>query len=501
MKLRLPRRRLWRCAIYVISLLLVLTAIDLTLVETRRTIHPGYETTRIDGPLQADGSIDYLMALDNRFSQGITPENNAVPLLLRALGRKMLAKNQPPDGITDRLGMQHLPEHGDYLIEYDGYCLAHSSQGEPNPFASDAPTPIPWPLIVKPITAQWIKENEKPLALITEASKRPRFFIPFYGGYRPETMTELYLPHVAPLRDVCRPFLTRALIRLEAGDAAGFREDVLTVHRLARLLGQASTMVERVVANGWMEIPACQVERLAAANGKLTAEQARILAAELEAMRDLPPIMDCIDVLERFAMLDLLQSAARMGPARAGRLFSEVMGDRAGFSGPIYRFIPMPYEECMRRFNHFYDGAFAATRQPSYSKCLAAMRLWDRETSKIRAKNRVALMLTADWPVMFFMPSLFRPYTLEYRARRENRLTQVALALAAFKGDHHAYPATLAELSPGYLRAIPIDLFSEKPLIYSPTAKGYKLYSVSSNIVDEGGSSTKPADDIEVNVP
>src|SRR5262245_60342010 len=110
MRLRLPRRRIFRAAIYITCLILVLLALDLLLVRWRRNVSPGYFTTRITGPLRDDGRIDYLTALESHFSQGVTPQNNCVPLLLRAYGRAALPANQPEDGITNRLGMPHLPK-------------------------------------------------------------------------------------------------------------------------------------------------------------------------------------------------------------------------------------------------------------------------------------------------------------------------------------------------------------------------------------------------------
>src|SRR5438105_1659437 len=77
MKLRLPQRRVWRAAIYLGSSILVLVALDLVLVEARRKITPGFDTTRIVGPVMPDGSVDYLTAIEEHFGQGVTPQNNA----------------------------------------------------------------------------------------------------------------------------------------------------------------------------------------------------------------------------------------------------------------------------------------------------------------------------------------------------------------------------------------------------------------------------------------
>ena len=88
MKLRLPKRRVWRVAIYLGALLLIAIAIDLVIADARRTIRPGYLTTRIVEPRLPDGSIDYATAVDQHFGRGVTPENNAAVALLQVLGRR-----------------------------------------------------------------------------------------------------------------------------------------------------------------------------------------------------------------------------------------------------------------------------------------------------------------------------------------------------------------------------------------------------------------------------
>ena len=46
------------------------------------------ETTRLVGPLRPDGSVNFLAALREMTGRGVTPQNNAVVLLLQALGPK-----------------------------------------------------------------------------------------------------------------------------------------------------------------------------------------------------------------------------------------------------------------------------------------------------------------------------------------------------------------------------------------------------------------------------
>jgi hypothetical protein len=90
------------------------------------------------------------------------------------------------------------------------------------------------------------------------------------------------------------------------------------------------------------------------------------------------------------------------------------------------------------------------------------------------------------------------------RANQTNSNLIVAFALAAYKGDNGTYPAKLDDLTPKYLDRVPIDLFSGKALCYRPTEKGYVLYSVGVNGIDDNGRTMADdpiGDDIVVRMP
>src|SRR5688572_22079688 len=48
-------------------------------------------------------------------------------------------------------------------------------------------------------------------------------------------------------------------------------------------------------------------------------------------------------------------------------------------------------------------------------------------------------------------------------------------------GGMWAYPAEVAALLPGYLKAVPVDWFNVKPLVYQNSGEAFVLYSVGSN--------------------
>ncbi|MBN1910859.1 MAG: hypothetical protein JW818_14030 [Pirellulales bacterium] len=61
------------------------------------------------------------------------------------------------------------------------------------------------------------------------------------------------------------------------------------------------------------------------------------------------------------------------------------------------------------------------------------------------------------------------------------------LALVEYYAKHGAYPAELEKLTPDFLDEAPRDPFSQGPLVYRLTEKGYRLYSVGRNGVDDKG--------------
>jgi hypothetical protein len=79
------------------------------------------------------------------------------------------------------------------------------------------------------------------------------------------------------------------------------------------------------------------------------------------------------------------------------------------------------------------------------------------------------------------------------RSETALRLMRTDVALRLYFIDKGAYPATLADLVPQYLEAVPIDPFSQQALIYKPQTNAYLLYSVGPDHTDDGGLSYRRA--------
>jgi hypothetical protein len=87
-----------------------------------------------------------------------------------------------------------------------------------------------------------------------------------------------------------------------------------------------------------------------------------------------------------------------------------------------------------------------------------------------------------------FTPGLGRVNFIAWRNKIDAESTLVTIALVRYRQDTGSYPETLDELVEArYIKQIPIDPFSDKPVIYRKTADGCILYSVGENLTDDGG--------------
>jgi len=86
-----------------------------------------------------------------------------------------------------------------------------------------------------------------------------------------------------------------------------------------------------------------------------------------------------------------------------------------------------------------------------------------------------------------FAPASLRTYQLEMRHLARRRVTLTVLAIERHRLAQGGLPNALGDLVPTYLAAVPIDPFDGQPLRYRLLEKGYVIYSIDTDEIDDGG--------------
>jgi hypothetical protein len=493
----------------------------------------GKETTHVTGPLDKEGYVDYEAALNERLGKGIIPEKNANVLLWKALGPTPEGGKGMPAEYFRLLGIEEPPERGEYFVSMSQYAKDRLKleSGEQIIAIEDKQTRAskrPWTAKDLPEIAGWLKANEKPLALVVEATKRPDYFNPLVTRKTEKGSTGLIgamLPSVHKCRELTTALAARAMLHTGEGRFNEAWQDLLACHRLGRLVARGARLIELLcgVAIDWYVSTA---ELAFLDRAELTTKQVQNCLRDLQELPPMPSPADKIDLGERFVLLDIVMMFHRHG-------FQLIEG-LAGGPGevPVDRF-KKPDPQTRKALDAFDWEAMLRNANRTYSRIAAAQRIKDhaaREKELDRLEQELkALQKDAtdsmklfkaflegkdpgktvfkkigDVLVRLMLPAFRKMQGAGDRAEQTQRNQYLAFALAAYRLDQGRYPAKLEDLAPKYLAAVPNDLFSGKALIYRPTENSYLLYSVGVNGIDEGGrwyDDDPPGDDPRVRMP
>src|SRR5262245_4004616 len=279
----------------------------------------GKETTDITEPLDKDGYLDYQAALNDRLGKGVAPEKNANVLLWKALGPRPEGGRGMPAEYFKRLGIEEPPARGDYLVGLNAYVRDQLKlEGAERDAVLDQQGRAgqrPWVAKDYPHIAAWLKANEKPLAVVVDATKRPDYFNPLVSHRaknEPGSLIGALLPSVQKCRELASALTARAMLRVGEGKLDEAWQDLLACHRLGRLVARGGTLIEALVGVAIDQITT-NADLAYLERGKLTTAQIQARLKDLQALPPIPPMADKVDLLERFTYLETLQLIRRGG--------------------------------------------------------------------------------------------------------------------------------------------------------------------------------------------
>ena len=150
------------------------------------------QTTYVTEPLLPSGLPNYEEYLRQKLREGVTPQNNAAVLLSQALwSNDIKAEQYELVANGTRAGGNAVRRIGTATNVRKGHVAARSLVVETairetrrqrrrsgRGSVIDATLNHPWTSQQVPPMAEWVEANQKPLDLIVEASRRPRYYWP-----------------------------------------------------------------------------------------------------------------------------------------------------------------------------------------------------------------------------------------------------------------------------------------------------------------------------------
>jgi hypothetical protein len=343
------------------------------------------------------------------------------------------------------------------------------------PFVGDGADAIPlageaWPQLAA--AEQFLANYRVSLDEMHQAARqggRARFPTRFEEGIT------MRLPHVQNQRTVVQLLALESAVRLHRGRPDEAAESVLAMFAAARSLEQEPILISQMVR---MALDGKARERLAwlLSAGALDDEQLARFDAEL-------------------AMCDY-QAASRRGLLGERCLGIQVFANPALLdpqTAPVVKVLGLTRAGDEALYLQIMAEMIAAAENTGIARTQAAADT-DAQIRRLAAQTSAKLR----FPITLLMvPALTSFAETVNRNEAHRDATRLAVAIERFRLSQGRPPSTLDELVPKYSESLPSDPFDGASLRYRVDADEYVVYSVGSNLADDGGSSepsAQPAD-------
>jgi hypothetical protein len=493
---------------------------------TRPRLTLASNTTVITSPLNPDGTPNYVEALNKELARDITKDNNAAIPLVKALGPTSLHRGS----ITELLNALNLelPANSNYFTFFASWAKKrHDTLPEEQaekPFdlnvgqMEDTAVKAPWKREQFPLLVEWLSAIAPALEQVTAGSKLPRLYTPLISKKQPSSLldTSNNMPFFG-LRSVANAFAIRAMLRLNEGDLAAAREDILTIHRLARLTAQQPFFIHALLAIA-VDRLAFETQQSLLKFPALTPELAKTILADITVLQEMKP-SDLFFLSQRYYILEALMSAVRGNRADLLAIYTYPYNDQLGQPAqtPKNTLGEANWDITLRHVNLRLNLTDKACRLPTPSQRKAALEplrakekdagvpvppfdlysdkpFPDDETNQ-RYLKQISEFLSrkpdesvtdfSDRIALFFTRvenPTEKAFILFDRTTATHRLTLLAAALKVHHLQHKTYPQSLDDLKPLLNEKIPLDPFTAKPFRYeSKSPDAFTLSSAGEN--------------------
>jgi hypothetical protein len=398
---------------------------------------------------------------------------------LRAAGEPMEVEQLPDPGVSDDQNASL-----DYLAA--GRLINQKSDAWQK-WDADSNEPGSYKLPLTPAEAgnfvAIAAENGKPLAGVAGArSKRPGawgdvFRKPYFSSYVDFSSPRMvaHLLHIA---------VFDAHTRGRDDETVAYARDLL---RLTDAAAQRPTLIGHLVAVGIGALAAQTIDDvsvdLQVGDGGGAADRSAVDAL-LQHLLDQRPLMNSRRLAwqsERIFQLDAGYQFLDGGLVP----FAGGPGAPTGGVGTLFAYLNKPLTlQDMRLATQNIQDVMKATEADDWP---AAQRFFPTRFNQTMDAHPMTHIFGR-----IMSPALDRAAHASYRGVADRRLAAAALAIRLYAVDHDGQlPATLDQLVPKYLPAVPIDPLSGEPLHYTPSGNAPCVYSLGDDGVDDHGT---PAD-------
>lgn len=307
----------------------------------------------------------------------------------------------------------------------------------------------------------------------------------------------ILLPHLADIRDAARYMVLHARTQMLEGDYVEAISALDATRQMGMQQMQSYTLVEQLVGSAILQLASAEWFAMLYHAGPSLPPEAIEAIRQSEWMNPEPlePIRMNYDG-ERMMFEDVIQYVFTDDGNGNGRLIPKQFQSIAGASGAegvgddlsvlVMAAVHADRKDTLAYYNRVFDSMIEKSllplSDPEHWTMQAEIKKLENDNS---ARQRFAL-------VSVMLPALMRADSMIAQINMAREAARTAGAITLHLHDYGIYPRSLDALTPEYLPAVTLDIYTGEPLIYELKGEAnLLLYSVGGNFEDDGASFEK----------
>jgi len=346
------------------------------------------------------------------------------------------------------------------------------------------------------IAEEWLQEHNDALGLIIEGSRRPYYWRTYESKTAQGGMIGVLIPNLSEFRGLAYALRLRAWLRAEQGRYQSAFADMKSCYRLGQHIRGNKILIEQLVG---IALEAISVQTIRDIVGRCEINST-ILADLQDSFEQIVAGENFVPSLEaeKLCVYDEIQRCFTEDRFGGGHLYLSRLGTfKNDFQIDVEEivvetiFSPKGWARVVRVL--FAHPDKEQTREMADRYYNYWDKLFHKSPCQIRAEGidaekEAMEIIKGNVLLQIFAPAFARVNEIANRNKIDVYATVTLLALLRYEKDKGSYPNDLQQLiTAGYLKQLPMDSFSDKPLSYKKTEDNFILYSVGPNFTDEGG--------------
>ncbi|MFA5239162.1 MAG: hypothetical protein WC476_05565 [Phycisphaerae bacterium] len=349
-----------------------------------------------------------------------------------------------------------------------------------------------------PLMKQWLSDNTDAIEFFKQASEKPYCW--WKRKARDNLVMVVLMPELTSMKNFVRVMVWQAKMKAYDGHIEEAFDDLLACYRAERHFRGQRSLIEQLVGMGIQAVSTKNI-LVILDNQQADSQSLKNLQTQLEELME-EDVYTINYEVERFFALDFIQRCYTNNGRGSGHMipgqikildsdFIDIGIGRVGYQDSAFnkysKYLAMALfsasrREMNREFEKFYK---TIEKVPAKTPWQLRKECFDFEMG---LDNWSTLKQARYWPVPLLVPTIKTVSEVAYRVKMQTEVVITTLAVIRFKQITGNYPDNLEGLvAAGYLKKIPLDPFSDKPLVYKKTADNFTLYSVGFNFKDDGG--------------